>query len=90
MPVSHKIIIISFLSIAVISVLLGMIKSKSFIKSLFVSALQGIVALFGINAIGAFTGVTVAVNTYTLVSCSLLGVPAVISALLLDTVFKLI
>lgn len=89
MPTFHKILIISFFSITVISVLIAMIKSKKFFRSLLSSALQGIFSLFAVNALGAVTGISIAVNAYTLSACTIFGTPAVISALLLDTIFAL-
>ena len=65
-----------------------MFKKGSFIKSLFISAFQGIAALLAVNALGLLTGVTVAINTYTAVSAAILGIPACISFLLLDIIFK--
>ena len=89
MPTFHKILIITFLAVCVIAVLVSMIKSKKFFRSLFSSALQGLFSLFAVNALGAFTGITIAVNTYTLSACAIFGTPAVISALLLNTIFSL-
>ncbi len=81
----------AFVSAAVIStvcVLWWMIKSErgglSFIKSAF----QGLAGLFAVNLIGMVTGVTVAVNWYSIVSFVILGLPGVIGSLFLNLIFK--
>ncbi len=89
MPTFFRVTVIAFVCVSVLSVIFAMIKSKKFFRCLFSSAIQGITALFAVNVIGALTGVTVAVNGYTLCASSLFGVPAVISALILDTIFAI-
>ena len=81
----------AFVSAAVIStvcVLWWMIKSErgglSFIKSAF----QGLAGLFAVNLIGMVTGVTAAVNWYSIVSFVILGLPGVIGSLFLNLIFK--
>ncbi len=82
----------AFISAAVISticVLWWMIKSEkggiSFIKSAF----QGLAGLFAVNLAGMITGVTIAVNWYSIVSFIILGLPGVIGALILNLIFKI-
>ena len=81
-----------FISAAVIStvcVLWWMIKSEkggiSFIKSAF----QGLAGLFAVNLAGMVTGITIAVNWYSIVSFIILGLPGVIGALILNLIFGL-
>lgn len=76
-----------FIAAAVIStvcVLWWMIKSEKGATSFFLSALQGIAALFAVNLTGLVTGVTVAVNWYTVAASAILGLPAVIGTLVLN------
>ncbi|MBR3780590.1 MAG: pro-sigmaK processing inhibitor BofA family protein [Clostridia bacterium] len=80
----------AFVSAAVIStvcVLWWMIKSErgglSFIKSAF----QGLAGLFAVNLVGMVTGVTIAVNWYSIISFVILGLPGVIGALILNLIF---
>lgn len=64
-------------------VILGrMLKTKHFIRTLFMSAIQGIFALFAVNAVGIVSGVTIAVNSMTVAVSCLGGVPGVILLLL--------
>ncbi|MBR3817831.1 MAG: pro-sigmaK processing inhibitor BofA family protein [Clostridia bacterium] len=80
----------AFVSASVIStvcVLWWMIKSErgglSFIKSAF----QGLAGLFAVNLVGMVTGVTIAVNWYSIISFVILGLPGVIGALILNLIF---
>ena len=78
-----------FIAAAVISavcVLWCMIKSEKGASSFALSALQGIAAMFAVNLAGLVTGVTLAVNWYTIVSFILLGMPGVIGALVLNLI----
>lgn len=82
----------AFISAAVISsvcVLWWMIKSEkggiSFVKSAF----QGLAGMFAVNLLGMVTGVTIAVNWYSIVSIMILGLPGVIGALILNLIFKI-
>ena len=82
----------AFISAAVICtvwVLWWMIKSEkggiSFIKSAF----QGLAGMFAVNLIGMVTGVTIAVNWYSIISFIILGLPGVIGALMLNLIFAI-
>ena len=63
------------------SVLWWMIKSEKRATCFAVSALQGLAAVFAVNLAGLVTGITLAVNWYTLGTAVLLGLPGVITAL---------
>lgn len=79
-----------FIAAAVIStacVIWWMIKSEKGATSFFLSALQGIAALCAVNLTGMITGVTVAVNWYTIISTVILGMPGVIGTLALNFIF---
>ncbi len=75
--------------ICTFSVLWWMIKSEkggiSFIKS----ALQGITGMCAVNLLGMVTGVTIAVNWYSMASFVILGLPGVIASLILNLIFKI-
>lgn len=78
-----------FIAAAVISavcVLWWMIKSEKGATSFALSALQGIAAMFAVNLTGLVTGVTLAVNWYTICAFVLLGLPGVIGALILNII----
>ena len=79
-----------FIAAAVIStvcVIWWMIKSERGATSFVLSALQGIAAMCAVNLTGMITGVTVAVNWYTIISTVVLGLPGVIGTLALNFIF---
>ena len=79
-----------FIAAAVIStvcVIWWMIKSEKGATSFILSALQGIAAMCAVNLTGMITGVTVAVNWYTIISTVVLGLPGVIGTLALNFIF---
>ena len=59
-------------------ILFSMIKSGSFFKSLLLSAIQGITAVFAVNLIGEFIGVHIAVNAFSGLVSAVAGLPGVI------------
>ncbi len=80
----------AFISAAVIStvsVLWWMIKSEKGGLSFIKSAFQGLAGMFAVNLIGMVTGVTIAVNWYSMASFIILGLPGVIGALILNVIF---
>lgn len=74
-------VFITFAVICAASVLWWMIKSEKGATCFAVSALQGLAAVFAVNLAGLVTGITLAVNWYTLGTAVLLGLPGVITAL---------
>ncbi|MGN1169074.1 MAG: pro-sigmaK processing inhibitor BofA family protein [Acutalibacteraceae bacterium] len=76
------ILIIGALVVCALTVLIYMKKSGRFIKSLFVSAVQGFAALLAVNAAGTMTGVTLPLNAITLGSSAVFGTPGVIMNLI--------
>ncbi|MBR2315719.1 MAG: pro-sigmaK processing inhibitor BofA family protein [Clostridia bacterium] len=85
----HSLIICSFLMLAALITLIVMIKSGSFFKAFFISALSGIGSLFAVNLLSFVTGVSIAVNTFTLLVCTFLGSCGSISLLLMNIIDKL-
>ena len=65
------------------------VKSEKGATSFFLSAMQGIAALFAVNLTGMITGITIAVNWYTVLSYIILGLPGVIGTLALNMIFKM-
>ncbi len=74
-------VFIALAAICGVSVIWWMIKSEHGASSFAISALQGIAAIFAVNLTGIVTGISLAVNWYTLTACVLLGLPGVITAL---------
>lgn len=73
--------------ISTVCVIWWMIKSEKGATSFILSALQGIAAMCAVNLTGMITGVTVAVNWYTIISTVILGLPGVIGTLALNFIF---
>ena len=63
-------------------VVLTLIKSRHFIRYLFLSALSGIGALFAVNLLTYLTGVSIALNYITLGISALFGISGVIALVL--------
>ncbi len=73
--------------IAAALVILGaMLRSGHAFKALLMSVLQGVAALFAVNVLGTLTGVTLAVNWWTLGISSLGGTAGVILLLVLNVI----
>lgn len=64
------------------------VKSEKGASSFALSSLQGLAALFAVNLTGMITGVTIAVNWYTVISYIVLGLPGVIGTLAMNMIFK--
>ncbi len=81
----------AFIVAAIIStviVLWWMIKNEKGGLTFIKSAFQGLAGLFAVNLLGMVTGVTIAVNWYSIISFIILGLPGVIGALMLNLIFK--
>lgn len=73
--------------IAAALVILGaMLRSGHALKALLMSVLQGVAALFAVNVLGTLTGVTLAVNWWTLGISSLGGTAGVVFLLVLNVI----
>ncbi len=77
-------VIILFI-IAGLAVIYFAYKSGNPIKSIIKSVFQGVISLMAVNVLGLMTGVTIAVNWYTLSCVCLFGLPSTITLVLLDT-----
>ncbi len=81
-----KFAVISALIAAGLSVLISAYKTKRFFSCAFLSALQGIAALFAVNALGLVTGLHLPLNGYTILSSVLGGTPAVIGLIVMEMI----
>lgn len=70
-------------------ILVTLIRSRKPIRGLLGSTLQGACALAAVNVTGMFTGVSIGLNLFSALSCAILGVPGVITLLLLKVIFSL-
>ena len=75
-------------AVCVFVVLWWMIKSEKGGRYFLASAFQGLASAFAVNLLGMITGVTLSVNWYTLAAFSLLGLPGVIGALVMNFAVK--
>ena len=71
---------------AAVCVLWWTVKSEKGARSFVLSALQGIAAMFAVNLTGMVTGVTIAVNWYTVATYIVLGLPGVIATLVINLI----
>ena len=79
-----KYALIAAVCLVMVIPIITMIKKGSFLKSLFISAFQGLASLLAV--LGLLTGITVAINWYTVAASVCLGIPACISMLILDII----
>lgn len=70
--------------VCTVCVLGWMIKCEKGGRCFLLSAFQGVAAMFAVNLTGFVTGVVLGVNWYTLLTSAVMGIPGVISLLLLD------
>ena len=66
------------------TILVAHIKSKRFIVSVFLTAFQGLCALFAVNLLGKYISIHIPVNYWTLGVSSVGGISGVIMMLLCD------
>lgn len=59
------------------------------LRRLFGGAFQGACALAAVNVTGMFTGISIGISTFSAIACGALGVPGVITMLLLNVIFAL-
>ena len=70
-------------------VLIGAIRGGKPIRNLVTNALQGTCALAAVNVAGVFTGVSLGISAFTSAVCLGLGIPGVITVLLLKLIFEI-
>lgn len=82
-----KFCIVASLVTAVVIIIISSIKTKRFFSCIFLSAAQGICALFAVNALGLVTGLHLPLNEYTLIASAIGSTPAVIGMIILEIIF---
>ncbi len=83
MTTGTKVLLAVFLCTASL-ILLRCVLRKGGGKAFFLSALQGMAAVFAVNVAGAVTGITVAVNGFSLLTSAALGLPGVAGLLFMN------
>ncbi len=76
-------------AVCAVVLLRSLVRGRRPIRDLFVGTVQGACALAAVNVAGAFTGVSLGINWFSVVACSAFGVPGVIGMLLLKLIFAL-
>ncbi|MDD4546932.1 MAG: pro-sigmaK processing inhibitor BofA family protein [Oscillospiraceae bacterium] len=72
-----------------VAVLISLFKTKKPIRSFLGSSAQGICALAAVNVAGAFTGVSLGLNFISGFFCVALGIPGVVSLLVIKTLMNI-
>lgn len=75
------------LILASVIILASAVRSKRFFSCVFLSFIQGVAAIFAVNALGLVTGLHLSLNAYTLVSSAIGGTPAVIGMVVAEILF---
>ncbi len=71
-----------------LAVVIALFRSGRPVRGLLGSSVQGICALAAVNVAGTFTGVSLGLNWLTGGVCAVLGIPGVITLLLLKLLFN--
>lgn len=77
------------LVISAIIIMISMFRTHHFIKSSFLSAFQGITAIFAVNFIGEMISVHIPMNWFSLSVGVIGGLPGIICLLLNDILVKI-
>ena len=88
MSTGMKTVLIIFLAAAALAITVFAVTNRRGFSALILNAIGGAAALFAVNIAGLATGIQLSVNRWSLGAGALLGVPGVISMLVLDIVFK--
>lgn len=79
--------LIASLAIACLVIIVSAFKTKRFFSCVILSALQGIAAMFAVNALGLVTGLHLSLNGYTIAASVIGGTPAVIGMIVTEILF---
>lgn len=71
-----------------IAVCVALFRSRRPVRGLVGSGAQGICALAAVNIAGAFTGVSLGLNLFTGIACIVLGIPGVITMLVVKLIMN--
>lgn len=79
--------VIASLAVACFIVIVSAFKTKRFFSCIFLSALQGVAAMFAVNTLGLVTGLHLSLNGYTIAASVIGGTPAVIGMIVTEILF---
>ncbi len=72
-----------------LAVLVTVFRGRNPVRRLIGSGVQGLCALAAVNVAGAFTGVSLGLGLFSGIYCVLLGIPGVLSLLVIRLLFGL-
>ena len=81
-----KVFFIVFLSVFTMAILFFAIKSHSFFKTLIFNAFLGLCTLAIIDLTAKFSGIYIPINSYSVSSSAVFGIPAICLGLVLQTI----
>ena len=84
-----KIILIAGAVICALAIFIAAIKTKKVIRTLLLSAVMGIVALVAVTLSGNFTGVSLAINPWTVLCSATAGIPGVVLMLVIKMIWMI-
>ena len=79
--------VIASLILACLIIVVSAFKTKRFFSCFILSTLQGIAAIFAVNALGLVTGLHLSLNGYTIAASVIGGTPAVIGMIVAEILF---
>lgn len=83
-----KLCVIASVAVSTLVIVASAFKTKRFFSCAFLSALQGIIAIFAVNALGLVTGLHLPLNGYTVATSVVGGTPAVIGMIVMKILFR--
>lgn len=83
MEAGLRVAVYAALSVGLLFLLFSLAFIRRPLRSLLSGGIQGICALMAVNVAGIFTGVSLGINLYSSLVCLFLGVPGVVSMLIL-------
>ena len=83
-----KALCLIILSISFLAVIISVLKSKHILRNIISSTFQGLMSLLAVNVIGLLTGISIAINWYTIAFVSVFGMPSCIALLLIDVILR--
>ena len=72
-----------------LAVFIALVKGGRPVRTALSNGVQGFAALLAVNVAGIFTGVSLSLNALTAFCCGVLGIPGVITLLVLKTIFQI-
>ena len=80
---------IALAAAATLFVLVAAIKNKRLIRTVCTSTVQGVCALAAVNVAGAFTGVSLGLNAFSVACCAIGGLPAAVALVMVKWILKI-